>query len=528
MVTKNDIVTTTNSSNASANTLSLVRHDGTFSTSSESWSLDRYFDPAASSKWITLTSNAVAFATWASTYDIGAVALSALPYSDPTRTIATYDTTLGGTGTFQDYLKTASQVSISNYQTQYMAAAAISYVDAGFNLVAGTVNNAPTTAVAATTNVNTSQLGTTSYIFTVNFTGGGMLKTSTVATGNVLVTGPNGFSATATVGTIGTPVADSSGFQHTAVTYKITPPNGSWSVGHKDDGTYTVSMLANQVSDLNGNVVPDGVLGTFAVDLTAPTATTTALPVTTTGTSYSFSVAYSDASGIDSTTLYSGEVQVTGPNGYNQYAALGTTTTSADGTGITANYTITPPGGSWLATANGTYTIAIGANMVYDLAGNPLASGTLGSFAVQLTNGSTLGTGSITGVVFNDANGNGLFDTRELPMVGVTMFIDNADTGAYAVGDPNRRDRFHRDLFIHWLACRSLHDWRDRSIGVTASQPQVPVPAPSRSPPGRQQRLSILPINWVQPPSAAPQHPADRPMHQPEQPPVRLRPRFPR
>jgi uncharacterized protein (DUF2141 family) len=43
--------------------------------------------------------------------------------------------------------------------------------------------------------------------------------------------------------------------------------------------------------------------------------------------------------------------------------------------------------------------------------------------------------GSITGTVFNDANGNGVQDSGELGIAGVTVFIDPYNTGVFTSGD---------------------------------------------------------------------------------------------
>ena len=46
-------------------------------------------------------------------------------------------------------------------------------------------------------------------------------------------------------------------------------------------------------------------------------------------------------------------------------------------------YQITPPGGAWTSADNGTYTVTLGGGPVTDLAGNAVASGTLGTFSVS-------------------------------------------------------------------------------------------------------------------------------------------------
>jgi len=45
----------------------------------------------------------------------------------------------------------------------------------------------------------------------------------------------------------------------------VAAPGGTWDAG--DNGTYTISMAAGQVSDAHGNFVPAGTLGTFTVSI---------------------------------------------------------------------------------------------------------------------------------------------------------------------------------------------------------------------------------------------------------------------
>ena len=75
-------------------------------------------------------------------------------------------------------------------------------------------------------------------------------------------------------------------------------PGGGWDV--TDNGSYTVLMLANEVSDTFGNFVAAGSLGSFAVafsDTAPPTAVLTAPGVTApiaAGGAYYFTAAYVD------------------------------------------------------------------------------------------------------------------------------------------------------------------------------------------------------------------------------------------
>ena len=55
---------------------------------------------------------------------------------------------------------------------------------------------------------------------------------------------------------------DAQGF---VVTYQITPPGGSWS--EADDGTYSVNLVSGAPTDLAGNAVTVGSIGSFAVKI---------------------------------------------------------------------------------------------------------------------------------------------------------------------------------------------------------------------------------------------------------------------
>ena len=69
-------------------------------------------------------------------------------------------------------------------------------------------------------------------------------------------------------------------------------------------------------------------------------------------------VTYADDSGIDATSIDTGDVSVTGPNG--PLAVTGVTVVG-NGHDVTATYTIAAPGSSWDAADNGAYTVAVNA-----------------------------------------------------------------------------------------------------------------------------------------------------------------------
>ncbi len=170
------------------------------------------------------------------------------------------------------------------------------------------VNVPDTTApTASLTASNLTSGGGNTYTFTVTYSDNVAVNVSTLNTGDVLVTGPGGFSQTATFVSVNT---NTNGTPRTA-TYRITAPGGTWDLG--DNGTYTVSLQANQVADTSGNFAAAGSLGTFAVnvpDTTDPTAAISLSNINASGSStYTFTVAYSDNVGVNVSSLGSGNVQ---------------------------------------------------------------------------------------------------------------------------------------------------------------------------------------------------------------------------
>src|SRR5262249_50381990 len=206
--------------------------------------------------------------------------------------------------------------------------------------------------------------------FTVTYDDDAAVDVGTLGSTDIMVTGPNGFSQYATFlsvdnGTNGTP---------RTATYQITPAGGSWNM--PDNGTYTITLRSNEVSDIVRNFIPAETLGTFSVnvpDTVAPFATLSASNITTMGsTTYNFTVTYADDVGIDTSTLGSTDIQVTGPNGYSQTATIVSVNNAVNGTPRTATYQITAPSGSAWSTADaGTYSVAIMQGEVTDTSGNP-------------------------------------------------------------------------------------------------------------------------------------------------------------
>ena len=240
---------------------------------------------------------------------------------------------------------------------------------------------APTAQVSA---ANVTELGTATYTFTVTFSDNEAVDVSTFDNSDVRVTGPNGFTQTASF--LGVDV-NSDGTPRTA-TYRITTPGGTWD--HTDNGTYTIALLPNAVTDASGNFASAETLGQFTVgivppDTVAPTAQVSAANVTEPGTAtYTFTVTFSDNEAVDVSTLDNGDVRVIGQLGFIQTAEFLGVDINNDGAVRTATYRITTLGGTWDYTDNGAYTISLLPNAVSDTNGNFTSDQTIGYFIVDI------------------------------------------------------------------------------------------------------------------------------------------------
>src|SRR5262249_52450725 len=156
--------------------------------------------------------------------------------------------------------------------------------------------------------------------------------------------------------------------------YSVPAPAGGWVVGA--DGTYTIHLNSDQVSDTAApaNTIAEGDIGQFTVDIdvSPPVAASLDAPTLTNGATniYQFQVTFTDNVGLQVSTLGDGNVEVTGPNGFDQLATLVDLDDTTDGTPRTATYQITSPGLNWAGGDNGTYTVALVGGQVSDVNGN--------------------------------------------------------------------------------------------------------------------------------------------------------------
>jgi FG-GAP-like repeat len=120
-----------------------------------------------------------------------------------------------------------------------------------------------------------------------------------------------------------------------------------------------------------------------------PTAGATTTNVTVAGgTLYSFTVQYTATTPgavIDVSTLDNQDVRIVGPSGFNSATRFVSVNVNTNGTPRIATYSFVPPGGSWDSTDNGTYSIVMQDNEVFELFGCSVPGPvSIGSFTVTI------------------------------------------------------------------------------------------------------------------------------------------------
>jgi hypothetical protein len=187
-----------------------------------------------------------------------------------------------------------------------------------------------------------------------------------------------------TSGVAGTTIT---GVVGSGTTWTVTSATGS------GDGTLRLDLIDDDTildaanNPLGGTGASNGDFTSgeaYTIDKTAPQAGNLAAANITTsgGTTHSFTVVFSDNLAIDTASLDGSDIQVSGPGGFNQLAALVSVAPAGNGTPRTATYRISAPGGVWDTADNGNYTVALQANQVRDTTGNQAAAGVLGTFSV--------------------------------------------------------------------------------------------------------------------------------------------------
>jgi hypothetical protein len=256
---------------------------------------------------------------------------------------------------------------------------------------------------------------------------------SSVGSGDVVVTGPNGYNQTSHI--FSTTLV---GGSQVRARYSVNGPASGFT-NAAANGTYTVTLKPNRIKDATGNFVPGGVIGTFQVNVppdNVPPTTTLASAQNVTiggGSAYRFSVVHTDNVGVLAHGQnVGGPVGVTGPNGQSLAGAYLYRVFPPDGSPLAYDYVVQAPGGAWDPADNGTYTLSLLPDALFDTSGNAGVPKALGTFQVNVP----AGTGSITATVYDDANANGVQDAGEGPLVFRQVYLDVNNNGLPDGGDP--------------------------------------------------------------------------------------------
>jgi hypothetical protein len=153
----------------------------------------------------------------------------------------------------------SANVAAGRYFLHVMTGATTIQISVGQYIVDGTLiapgEASESTLVSA---VNVTQPGTTYRDIEVHLTDSDSLNISSIGTGDVIVTGPNGFSQVASFQSI---ISTSNRSSMTAI-YRVS---SAWD--KIDNGVYDINLAANQVYDNLGNPFPADYLGSFSVEL---------------------------------------------------------------------------------------------------------------------------------------------------------------------------------------------------------------------------------------------------------------------
>ena len=215
---------------------------------------------------------------------------------------------------------------------------------------------------------------------TVVYTDDGRVRANTIDVGDIVVT-----KGGAPLQVVGVDTTASNGGTTITAVYTLAAPGGAWDGA--DNGSYTITLAGGAVLDTqgNGNAVAGGsfVVAASVPDGSDPAANIAAGDVTAEGvTNQVITVTYSDDVGIDTTTIGTDDLIVSGPIG-----ALTATTTfiniSADGKSAVVTYTFSSPEGGFTFEHNGAYAVTINAGAVKDTSGKGVAAATT-SFQVAV------------------------------------------------------------------------------------------------------------------------------------------------
>ena len=201
-----------------------------------------------------------------------------------------------------------------------------------------------------------------------------------------------------------------------------------------NEGSY--SDCALKVTDAAGNESNALNLATFTVDTTAPLVqTVTAADVNTASTaaSYSFTVTYTDPTYnliSPNQTASVNDVTVQDSSGNPLTVTSAVWGGQSPGSPQFATYTVTPPGGTWDSSDDGTYNISVNGGQVTDYAGNFVpATANAGSFSVDVT-APTLAEVTVVNTPTNNATPSYTFSATEAGTIAYAGGCSSSTTSA--------------------------------------------------------------------------------------------------
>ena len=259
--------------------------------------------------------------------------------------------------------------------------------------------------IAPTANLESSAYFTNKYTtfdFFVTYSDDQAIDAESLGDGDISITGPNGFSQLAKKVSTDTP---SSGTPR-KVRYRFTAPGGTWDTA--DNGSYTINLQAGQVKDSSGNFTAAQNIGFFPLTLSSvptsetitPTASLNAANITAGGSTYDFTVTYTDNVAIDADSIDDNDITVVDRNGSIQ--PVERISVSGNGSSYIATYQIQAPGGKWNRADNGAYDVVVQPNQVKDINGNSVAASTVGGFLADVPLRSNVPSGSGNSVLATD------------------------------------------------------------------------------------------------------------------------------
>jgi hypothetical protein len=158
---------------------------------------------------------------------------------------------------------------------------------------------------------------------------------------------------------------------------------------------------------------------------TAPRASIAQPPMG--GGALDFSFDFDDDVGVNPEWFDSGDVQVTGPNGFLQLATFLRYESIAGSKALRAHYRLAGPGGTWDARDDGIYRFTARSGQVRDFSDNPIAD-----WWIERTfRFSTGGRATVDGHVFDDRNADGVWASGEGGLPDRRVFVDVNGNGAF-------------------------------------------------------------------------------------------------